>query len=148
MTLGGDGGRVEGCLQNGTVLTRMSADMRSYCRNMIDESEIFLMFNEILRPSCRYIVIKEGRGQLVFNTFAYGVCDLITNDGGEGVRIVSVGSDNIGGTQTVQIKGDMTVLGALRYNGLSYRNESGTLRLYARLTINDKSEQTVEEISR
>lgn len=148
MTLGGDGGRVEGCLQNGTVLTRMSADMRSYCGNMIDESEIFLMFNEILRPSCRYIVIKEGRGQLVFNTFAYGVCDLITNDGGEGVRIVSVGSDNIGGTQTVQIKGDMTVLGALRYNGLSYRNESGTLRLYARLTINDKSEQTVEEISR
>ena len=145
MTLGGDNGVVEGCLQNGTVLVRMSSSLRVHCKNMIDEADIFTkLYDPIARRQCNYIVIKEGSGQVIYNTFTYGCKNFITNNGGVNVSVVNVGADNIGGTLFEQTDGSMTVLCAMRYNGTSYTHKGGTLNLYARLSINEKNEATKE----
>lgn len=145
ITVGGEGGTVEGCLQNGTVLLRMGGDLSAFCKNMIPISDIgHRLFDSITRKKCRYIVVKDGDGQTIYNTFAYGTQDLIVNEGGNNVRVISVGGDNIGRRLISQTEGSMTVLGSMRYNGISYYHEKGTLNLYARLTINDKTEPSLE----
>ncbi|MBQ3927019.1 MAG: hypothetical protein II710_00065, partial [Clostridia bacterium] len=96
------------------------------------------------RPSLNYLIITEGNNQTVYHTFAYGPYDFLTNQGGENAIVFNVGSDNIGGIQTKQTAGSMTVIGALRYNGSSYKLSGGSLNLYIRLTINDKTEEDLE----
>ena len=145
ITVGGDGGTVEGCLQNGTVLLRMSGDLSAFCKNMISISDAgSKLFDIITRRKCQYIIINEGDGETIYNTFAYGVMDLVVNSCGTNARVVSVGGDNIGRRLITQSDGSMTVLGSMRYNGKSYEHTKGTLNLYARLTINDKEEQSLE----
>ena len=147
ITVGGDNGTVEGCLQNGTVLLRMSGDLSAFCKNMISLNDIgSKLFDNVTRRKCRYIVVKEGSGQTVYNTFAYGTQNLVDNEGGTDVRVVSVGGDNIGRRLISQTAGSMTVLGSMRYNGTSYYHTAGILNLYARLTINDKTEPSLELI--
>jgi len=145
ITVGGDNGTVEGCLQNGTVLLRMSGDLSAFCKNMISLNDVgSKLFDSITRRKCRYIIVKEGNGQTIYNTFAYGTQNLVDNEGGTNVNIVSVGGDNIGRRLISQTAGSMTVLGSMRYNGSSYYFTAGTLNLYARLTINDKYEPSLE----
>ncbi|MBQ7325826.1 MAG: hypothetical protein IJW98_08785 [Clostridia bacterium] len=143
--VGGDNGTVEGCLQNGTVLLRMSGDLSAFCKNMISLNDVGnKLFDTVTRRKCKYIIVKEGDGQTIYNTFAYGTQDLVDNEGGTNVRVVSVGGDNIGRRLISQSAGSMTVLGAMRYNGTSYHHTAGTLNLYTRLTINDKHEPSLE----
>ena len=145
MKVGGDNGVVEGCLQNGTVMQRIGSSLYAFCENWITGGTLFSDFFEpITRPSLNYLIITEGNNQTVYHTFAYGPYDFLTNQGGENAIVFNVGSDNIGGIQTKQTAGSMTVIGALRYNGSSYKLSGGSLNLYIRLTINDKTEEDLE----
>ena len=143
MLLGGKNGVVEGCLQNGTVLTRKNSNMSSFVssRWLNDEGQIWaVLFDPITRAYNQYIVLTEGEGEVVFNTFIYGPNSFVTNEGMEDAVIVSIGADNIGGTLIVSKSGSMDILGAMRYNGDSIDYQGGTLGVFTRLSINDKKE--------
>ncbi len=145
MTVGGDNGTVEGCLQNGTVLLRMGSDVSAFCENLIPLNDIgSLLFDKITRRKCKYVIVSEGSGETIYNTFAYGTRSIVENEGGTNVCVVSIGGDNIGSWLIRQTGGSMTVLGSMRYNGSSCSHSGGMLKLYARLTINDKYENTLE----
>ena len=139
--LGGENGVLSGCLQNGTVITRCSDP---YLENWLSEADIFTkLFNPILRKTANYIEVAESKNQTVYNTFAYGCKTMITAENATDLLAVNIGCDNIGsdGYQIHLISGTATVLNSMRYNGKSYKKESGTLNLYNRLTINNKTEK-------
>ena len=124
----------------------MSGDLSAFCKNMISLNDAgSKLFDAVTRKKCRYIIVTKGNGQTIYNTFAYGTQNLVDNEGGADVSVVSVGGDNIGRRLISQTAGSMTVLGSMRYNGISYYHTAGTLNLYARLTINDKYEPSLEE---
>ncbi len=141
--LGGKNGYVSGCLQNGNAIPRGGVP---YLENWLIETNIFTdLFDPILRLNCRYIVLDGAESQTVYNTFAYGCANLIVNRNSENSLAVNIGSDNIGSdsAQLVMESGSFTVINSMRYNGHSYDRESGNLKLYNRITINDKTEEAL-----
>jgi hypothetical protein len=140
--LGGKGGYLSGCLQNGTVLSRTSS---TGLVNWLEESKIFAdLFDSILRLKSQYIIIDGAEGQRVFNTFCYGSAVFAVNRNSEGTLLINIGSDNIGDAQLIMESGSLAVINAMRYNGVSYKHISGELLLYNRITINEKDEGTTE----
>ncbi len=144
--LGGSGGYLSGCLQNGTVITR--------CR--VSESPTWLtreeliwqdLFDPTLRRECRYIILECAEGETVYNTFAYGCANFLICEGST-VKAFNIGADNLGAecAQIVMNGGALTVVNAMRYNGYSFDHVKGRLEIYNRLTIEDKSEKTYIDI--
>ena len=143
MTLGGKGGVVEGCLQNGTVLCRCASKV---VKNWLGEGQVFeKLFDPITRLYCTYIRVADGSDEKIYNTFAYGVATFAVNDGATDTLLVNIGSDNIGKNtaQTVVKSGSLAGINLMRYNGHSYDHDGGKLALYNRLTINSAKEETV-----
>ncbi|MBQ4290439.1 MAG: hypothetical protein II719_04510 [Clostridia bacterium] len=142
--VGGAGGYVEGCLQNGTVLCRCGNGILSFTKHWIEEGSSFEDYFPITRSELIYLKVQDGDGEVVYNTFAYGPNMFLEHTDATDTLCVNIGADNLGskGPQIKMNSGSATVLGMLRYNGRSYVHRKGTLRLYARLTINDKSERT------
>lgn len=140
--LGGKNGMMNGCLQNGTVIYRTD---RSALQNWPDnEAQIWVeLFHPITRVDNQYVVLQNADGQQVYNCFIYGCANMIVCNDSEAV-VANIGSDNIGNgcAQTVCNGGELTVINAMRYNGVSYSKSGGVLRLYNRLTINHKDEET------
>ncbi len=140
--LGGTDGVLSGCLQNGTVLVRTGERSRY---DWIDESAIFTdLIDPILRQNARLIIVENATRQVIYNTFCYGCATLITSVNSADTLAVNVGSDNLGANkpQVHLDGGSMTVINAMRYNGISYTRQSGRLALFNRLTINNKNEDT------
>ena len=136
-------GVLMGCLQNGTALTRTAAPG---LQNWMPESNIFThLFDPILRLKANYIIIQDAVGQRVINTFCYGCATFLTNNNAVNTLVINVGSDNIGSktAQLVVNSGSLVQINAMRYNGHSYDHNGGSIRLYNRLTINNKTEKTV-----
>ncbi len=146
------GGFVEGCLQNGTVVTRVDASVLRKAAPeapaWIDEGKIFEnLLNPVTRKLTTLFELNSVTGQTILNCFAYGVNTYFDADGSE-VNIVNIGADNLYETGTyLQTKGgSVSVTNMMRYNGRSYRNDKenpAALFLYNRLTINDKTEKDV-----
>ena len=140
MTVGGENGTVETCLQNATVLARMGSTGEYAAFN---ESDLFThVFNPVTRPNTTYIkVAANASGQRVMNTFAYGVHTLVEN-AGRNTRLCNLGADNLGGTMINITGGALNGVNLMRWNGSSYAAGSGaTVHLYNRLTIHIKDEQ-------
>jgi hypothetical protein len=139
--LGGENGMLSGCLQNGTVLCRTNAP---HLQNWLAEGNVFTdLFDPITRQKNMYIVMEGATNQQIYNTFVYGCATMITcND--STALVVNVGSDNIGSNscQMIMNSGKMVIINSMRYYGWSYAHNGGTLEMYNRLTINDKSEAT------
>ena len=139
--LGGKNGMLNGCLQNGTVLARTSAN---HLQNWLSEGNVFTdLFDPITRPNTKYIVLEGAEDQQVYNTFAYGVANMIVcND--STALVVNIGSDNLGTkkAQIVMNSGKLVTINSMRWNGTSYEHNGGTLEMYNRLTINIKDEET------
>ena len=139
--LGGKNGMLNGCLQNGTVLARTSAN---HLQNWLSEGNVFTdLFDPITRPNTKYIVLEGAADQQVYNTFAYGVANMIVcND--STALVVNIGSDNLGTkkAQIVMNSGKLVTINSMRWNGTSYEHNGGTLEMYNRLTINIKDEET------
>ncbi len=139
--VGGKKGVITGCLQNGTVIARCGDP---YLENWLSEGDIFTkLFDPILRQNAKYIVVENAQNQTIYNTFVYGCHTMITADKVTDLLALNIGCDNIGGSgyQMHLISGTATVVNGMRYNGNSYKKDSGTLSLYNRLTINDKTEK-------
>ena len=146
MRVGGKGGLIEGCLQNGNTFCRMGISKQLV--TLVPEVEVFnLVFDPILRIRSTFIHVQSGaEDQIIFNSFAYGVKTLVSS-GGE-VTIFNVGADNLGaGSPMFDVWGGrLHATNMMRYNGISYRCRNSSALLYNRLTILDKSEpQTVLE---
>lgn len=141
--LGGKNGYVSGCLQNGTAISRTGIP---FMENWLSESNLFAdLFDPILRKECRYIILEGAEGHVIYNTFAYGCKNLISVLSAESSVAVNIGSDNIGDTeaQIVLELGDYTTINSMRYNGHSYDHSDGVLKLYNRITIEDKDEANI-----
>jgi hypothetical protein len=136
-----DGGRIEGCLQNGNVITRNGLDLPHWPNE--GEHLFPYVFNAITRPGTDYIIAANADNQTVFNTFAYGVKTLINNTGSEGLIAFNIGADNIGGPMIITQGGRVTIINMMRYNGTSFTNNGTQLEIYNRLTIGDRTEKTV-----
>ncbi|MBQ7319103.1 MAG: hypothetical protein IJW97_02835 [Clostridia bacterium] len=139
--LGGKGGILSGCLQNGTVLCRTGAPN---LQNWLTEGSVFAdLFDPITRKMNLYIWVDGAENQLVYNTFAYGCCDMVKNDNSTNTRLINIGSDNIGGIQVTVNSGSLVQINSMRWNGKSYAHNGGSIEFYNRLTINNKTEETV-----
>lgn len=135
------GGIIEGCLQNGTVIGRNGLNLP----NWIDEgTQLFpYLFNAVTRVNTEYIKISNAENETVYNCFSYGVKTFLRNENSSELLVFNVGADNIGGTMFVTKGGNATVINMMRYNGSSFTNDGTALRMYNRLTIGDRTEETV-----
>ena len=143
--LGGNGGVLSGCLQNGTVIQRCGAPEQS---NTISGDDLFpVLFDRILRRYGIYITIYGAENLTIYNTFCYGCGMFINCLDGENVTGVNLGADNIGVkyAQVTMEQGSMTIINLMRYNGKSLKQNGGHLEVYNRITINDKKEESYIE---
>ena len=152
--LGGKNGMLSGCLQNGTVVVRCAIPGRE---NWIQETQDELhgiLFAGILGKYAEYIVLSGAENQTIYNTFAYGPKTLITCNDNSTALVANIGCDNVGGyglygssksPMIVMNSGEMTIVNMMRWNGTSFAHNGGTLKMYNRLTINIKNEETYEQ---
>jgi hypothetical protein len=141
--LGGKGGILSGCLQNGTVLYRTSGNGLQNWPTV--EGQIWAeLFDPITRLYNQYIIVDGATDQLIYNTFIYGCANMIVNRNSEGTLAVNIGSDNIGkeAAQLVMESGSFVVVNSMRYNGSSLEYQEGDFEVYNRITINKKGELT------
>jgi len=141
-TVGGKGGIITGCLQNGTAICRTEAPN---LENWLLEENLFTdLYDPITRQTTQYIIVDGATDQLIYNTFIYGCANMLINRNSEGTLAVNIGADNIGSAEPFLImeNGSMTVINAMRYNGLPLLYEDGSLALYNRITINLQNEKT------
>lgn len=140
MHVGGSGGLIEGCLQNGNAITR-SGVPQSIMARINEANDLFpQIFNKITRVYTTYIKINAAANQTVLNTFSYGVRSLVKTVNSSGTQLVNIGADNIGAEMLYASGGSLTAVNMMRWNGSSYINQGCRMRLYNRLTINQKSE--------
>ena len=93
--LGGTGGTIRNCFQNGTVLVRTKAPVNS--NTWIKESAIYTgLFYPILFQYCDYIIIEDAQGEQVYHNFAYGVHTMLTNTNSEDTVVLNLGTDMVG----------------------------------------------------
>ncbi len=131
-----EGGVIEGCLQNGTVAVRNA--MAGY------DFAAWPDVNGYTQLRTTLFYFYNAKNQMLFNSFAYGVRTFVEAAECENLLVANVGSDNIGGPQTIVQSGECVLINALRYNGKSILTGDGAkLSLYNRLTIGNKHEPNV-----
>ncbi len=137
---GGKGGVIEGCLQNGTAISRSNVPDAA---GWISEGDLFtILFDPITRPNCVYLILDGAEKETVYNTFCYGCNTFVRTSDSKEVFLFNMGADNIGGVYMDFKKSDVTAVNMMRYNGKSYQTDSAsTLQLINRLTIGDKNEK-------
>lgn len=136
------GGRIEGCLQNGTVITRNGLNLN----NWVPEDNIFThLFDPITRLGSTFINMNNADQEEIFNVFAYGVKILIDNKSSTNVLAFNIGADNIGSLSPLinTDGGSMTIVNMMRYNGKSFTNNGTNLKIYNRLSIMVKNEGNI-----
>lgn len=140
--LGGSGGTLSKCLQNGTVQQRTAAPSL----DAWDTGEFGELIG-LMRTNCDYIIVEDGSEQLIYNAFAYGAKTVVNNVNSENTRAINMGTDNMGTDvpQFIQNGGSMTGINILRYNGYSYELLKGKINLYNRIAINEVGERTTEK---
>ena len=148
-----EGGFVEGCLQNGTVLLRYKKDLYTSlfpdAPVMIDERHGFpRLMDPITRSHTVIYSIENVRNQTILNGFAYGVHTYLDIRNSRQVDVLNTGSDNLNpaGPYLHAQGGEATVVNMMRYNGYSVDNDGDSparLSLYNRLSINEKDEPDV-----
>lgn len=142
--LGGTGGVMNKCLQNGTVLSRTGT---AGLVNWVRSDTIAALTDPILREECEYIIVEDATEQLIYSAFAYGCKTSVTNVNSKNTRLINIGSDNIGSLtpQLYMNGGSLTGVNIMRYNGYSYELEKGDIALYNRIAINEVGEGTIEK---
>lgn len=137
------GGHIEGCLQNGNVVSRNGYNFQ----NWLTEAELFTgLFNPITRKKTIYIKMDQANTQTVLNTFAYGVKTFISSNNSTDVNILNVGADNIGRNSPLldTSGGSISVVNMMRYNGISFSNNKTDLSIINRISINEFGEENIK----
>jgi hypothetical protein len=150
--LGGENGMLSGCLQNGTVIARCSIPGRKNWIQETPEELHGILFDKILGKYAKYIILSGAENQTIYNTFAYGAATLISCNDNSTALVANVGCDNVGGhgyygssnsPMIIVNSGELTIINMMRWNGSSYQIKGGSLKMYNRLTIGDKEEETL-----
>ena len=142
--LGGKGGNMNRCLQNGTVMQRTNTVPGLV--NWVTPEELFTeLLDKVLRKECTYIKIEDATDQLIYSVFAYGCKTGFESINSENTLLINIGNDNIGNTapQIIINGGSLTGINVMRYNGYSYELEAGNAALYNRIAISEAAEKTV-----
>ncbi len=143
---GGKGGVINGFLHNGTVRIRIGFEARPMSEGTGTTQNDTNYYG---RQHCTTFILDGAEGERIWNCFSYGVRHMIEATGCRDTLVVDLGSDNLleKHAQMVVSGGDLTAINILRYNGHSFDLlGGGKLRLYTRLAIWDKSEQTVKVV--
>ena len=143
--VGGTGGVLTRCLQNGTV---MAETAQSGLDRWVSGGHMAAwIFDYVTRSQCDVILVENAKDQLIYNAFVYGGKTIVHNVNSENTLAVNVGSDNIGSdaSQIMQNGGSLSAINVMRYNGYSYELISGKLNLYNRIAINEVGERTLEK---
>lgn len=128
------GGYIEGCLQNGTVLTRNGLKLN---KQLADADVFPLLFDKITRKNTDFIKAVNAVNETVTNTFAYGVKTLVKSENSENLLLINVGADNIGNSSALLMTdgGTVTGINIMRYNGIWYLSDRTKLSLYNLISI-------------
>ncbi len=100
MRLGGKGGHVEGCLQNGTTVCRNGLDA---AHKPFGEHELFEKFFGHTKANLFYIVIVNAEDLTLHNTFAFGALTHFKMDQSKNILAINFGSDGMG-TGAMQLR--------------------------------------------
>lgn len=141
--LGGENGIVNGCLQNGAVQARASTP---YCMDVPGSDNVGLdLINSTLKTNCEFIIVENATNQTIYNTFSYGSKTFVVNNNSENTLLNNSGSDafTYDGVLIEMNGGSMTGMGIMRLGGNSYKHNSGTLKLYNRISYRELSETTL-----
>ena len=145
MRVGGKNGTITGFLHNATVCDRVGYTPESGEINGEMKNPNYGNRNEVGRDYNTTIWVVNAEGQRIWNAFSYGVAHFIVAENSTDTLAVNIGTDNIG-SETAQMVirgGDFVAINVLRFNGHSYDAEDGAkVKLYSRLTIGDKTEET------
>lgn len=139
--LGGENGMIRGCLNNPNMIERTMALGR------LDWMEVGKLADEVTNPITRVntqaIILDGAKNQFVYDVFSYGSKNHIVNRNSEATLAVNIGSDNLNAEQAqiVNENASMVVINSLRYNGHSYDNTNGSLKLYNRITMDEPDEK-------
>lgn len=141
--LGGTGGTITRCLQNGTVMERTVTTGRV---NWIKDTFAELI-EPVLREYCDLVIVENAKKQTVYSVFAYGVHSLVHSINSEDTFVCNIGTDNINsvGPQMFVNGGNFTAVNVMRYNGYSYEMEAGNAAFYNRIAINDIGEKSIKK---
>ena len=142
--VGGKNGVINGFLHNGTVRARIGFEASEMCGGTGTGRNDTNYYG---RQHCTTFVLDGAEGERIWNCFSYGVRHMIEAKGSKDTLVANLGSDNLleQNAQMVVSGGDFTAINILRYNGHSFDLlGGGKLKLYTRLAIWDKSEQTVK----
>ena len=141
--LGGQNGVIRDCLHNGNMMLRTNAD--GLPNDWPTEGADGTNISDLLGTTSQYIILDGAESELVLGVSACSTRNLIVNQNSDNTLAVNVCSDKMGteGIQFTQNGGSMTVINAMRCRGTSYSCESGTLRLYNPICINDVNEENV-----
>ena len=135
----GDDGLLCDNLQNATVM------YRTHVLPVKESSRIFsAYFDPIGRKNTVFIKVGQGRGQRLFNNFIYGGRDVLHLFNTENTAVMNIGGDNIGdrgcGVFVRAHGGSADIFGLLRYNGTCCENSGCSLRIFARMGIDEADE--------
>ncbi|MBQ8718023.1 MAG: hypothetical protein IJY66_02015 [Clostridia bacterium] len=139
--VGGDNGYIVGMLHNGNMIDRHGLPGVSYPVTAGYASE-----NHVAREYNATIIVDDAKNQTIYNSFAYGVRNLIHSVDSENTLAVNIGADNIGDTSPLLLVegGSFVGINIMRYNGVSCEYTDDTsLRLYSRLAIGERREETL-----
>jgi hypothetical protein len=139
--VGGDNGYIVGMLHNGNMVDRHGLPGVSYPVTAGYASE-----NHVAREYNATIIVDDAKNQTIYNSFAYGVRNLIHSIDSENTLAVNIGADNIGdySPQLLIEGGSFVGINIMRYNGVSCEYTDGAaVRLYSRLAIGERREETL-----
>ena len=142
ITAGGKDGMIFGNLSNATVMFRTQAVIRNWPSFANEGGGAF----RYSRYHLNYLVLMDADGETLLNTFTYGCSSLVTVINSVNVKLVNIGSDNIGETSYQMVFENSEAMAAcvMRYNGYSYSQNGGFVALYSRLAINEAKEKNIE----
>ena len=128
--LGGKNGMLRGCLHNPTMIGRINVEgLEDWGEASKSRVQIT---NPITRRYLQHIIVDHAENELIYCMFAYGAKNLLVNESSENTVVTNVGSDNLNalGAQFVNKNGSLTVINALRFNGHTYDNENGDIKIF------------------
>ena len=126
MKLGGEGGIVCNSFQNPgmyfisatpyVVLKQYAPDLCEY----------------ISRHFSDYLILENALHETIYNIAMFAAHDSLTNIDSRDSLVINLSSDYLAGTQTVMNGGSLTVVNAMRWDGISFQHEKGLLKIYNR----------------
>lgn len=147
--LGGKGGYLTNCLHNGTVVERTHADGLPDVWG--DEASPKGSVGNILKEISYYIRLENATNQKITAVAACSAKQMIESVDSTETVAVNVATDKMKADQeSYQFSiddGDMTVINAMRHQGVSFKEPtgSGTLKLYGRIAIGNVNETSKSE---